>query len=252
MKIEKVNERQIRCTLTQEDLAQRELKISELAYGSEKAKNLFRDMMEQASYECGFEAEDIPLMIEAIPMSSECVVLIITKVDSPDELDTRFAKFLGSEVAESDALDEVLNNLSERDDDVLDLFRKIQETHSVKAKSDNSIKSMKEAAAKRNEDEWIQVSVMYAFQNLTSVIKVAHMAKDLFTGQNTLYKDNLHHEYLLVVSNDENSNASFNKVCNMLSEYAALKKYLNYSSEYAEEHFTPIIKDNALQVLSAI
>ena len=93
MKIEKVNEHQIRCTLTREDLANRELKISELAYGTEKAKILFRDMMRQAAFECGFEAEDIPLMIEAIPLSSECIVLIITKVEDPEELDTRFSKF---------------------------------------------------------------------------------------------------------------------------------------------------------------
>ena len=47
MKIEKVNDHQIRCTLTKADLADRELKISELAYGTEKAKSLFRDMMQQ-------------------------------------------------------------------------------------------------------------------------------------------------------------------------------------------------------------
>ena len=46
MKIERVNENQIRCTLNQADLASRQLKISELAYGSEKAKELFRDMMQ--------------------------------------------------------------------------------------------------------------------------------------------------------------------------------------------------------------
>ena len=89
MKIEKVNDHQIRCTLTREDLADRELKLSELAYGTEKAKDLFRDMMQQASFEFGFEAEDIPLMIEAIPLSSECIVLIITKVEDPDELERR-------------------------------------------------------------------------------------------------------------------------------------------------------------------
>ena len=55
MKIEKINENQIRCTLTKTDLADRELKISELAYGSEKAKTLFKDMMEMASYECGLK-----------------------------------------------------------------------------------------------------------------------------------------------------------------------------------------------------
>ena len=51
MKIEKVNENQIRCTLTREDLASRELKISELAYGTEKAKSLFRDSDESTADE---------------------------------------------------------------------------------------------------------------------------------------------------------------------------------------------------------
>ena len=78
MKIEKVNDHQIRCTLTKEDLADREIKLSELAYGTDKAKDLFRDMMQQASFEFGFEAEDIPLMIEAIPLNADCIVLIIT------------------------------------------------------------------------------------------------------------------------------------------------------------------------------
>ena len=55
MKIEKVNDHQIRCTLTKEDLADREIKLSELAYGTEKAKDLFRDMMQQAAFQYGFE-----------------------------------------------------------------------------------------------------------------------------------------------------------------------------------------------------
>ena len=41
MKLEKINENQIRCTLTREDLASRHIRLSELAYGSEKAKKLF-------------------------------------------------------------------------------------------------------------------------------------------------------------------------------------------------------------------
>ena len=35
MKLERISENQIRCTLTRSDLAERELKLSELAYGSE-------------------------------------------------------------------------------------------------------------------------------------------------------------------------------------------------------------------------
>ena len=113
MKIEKVNENQIRCTLTREDLADRQLKLSELAYGTEKAKMLFRDMMQQAAYECGFEAEDIPLMIEAIPLSADTIILIITKVEYPEELDTRFSQFAPGE-PEDDTKEEYTGEESDR------------------------------------------------------------------------------------------------------------------------------------------
>lgn len=144
MKIEKLSDNQIRCTLNKSDLASRHLKISELAYGSEKAKDLFRDMMQQASYELGFEAEDIPLMIEAIPVSTDCIVLVITKVEDPEELDTRFSKFspaISSDddddymdddvdfAYDNDSLDSMLDSHSELDngaDDVINLFSKVK------------------------------------------------------------------------------------------------------------------------------
>ena len=42
MKIEKINDNQIRCTLNRNDLISRQIKLSELAYGTEKAKSLFK------------------------------------------------------------------------------------------------------------------------------------------------------------------------------------------------------------------
>ena len=91
MKIERINENQIRCTLSNFDLSVRNVNLNELAYGSEKARNLFREMIQRASREVGFEAEDIPLMVEAIPMANDSVMLIITKIEDPEELDTRFS-----------------------------------------------------------------------------------------------------------------------------------------------------------------
>ena len=58
MKIERINENQIRCTLSSFDLSVRNLNLGELAYGSEKARKLFREMIQKASNEVGFEAED--------------------------------------------------------------------------------------------------------------------------------------------------------------------------------------------------
>ena len=116
MRIEKINEHQIRCTLYQKDLKDREIRISELAYGTEKARALFRDMMQQASYELGFEAEDIPLMIEAIPMLPDALILLITKVEDPDELDTRFSNFT-DDPAEHYMNDSAADNFVIIDDD---------------------------------------------------------------------------------------------------------------------------------------
>lgn len=127
MKIEKVNDNQIRCTLTKEDLADRQIKLSELAYGSEKARSLFRDMMQQANYEFGFEANDIPLMVEAIPLSADTIILVVTKVEYPEELDTRFSKF--SEPDEEILYDAEKSGeapLPQGADDILDLFRRIK------------------------------------------------------------------------------------------------------------------------------
>lgn len=121
MKIEKINDNQIRCTLTKEDLLSREIKLSELAYGTEKAKSLFRDMMQQAAYEFGFEANDIPLMIEAIPLSSDSIILIITKVEDPEELDTRFAKFSPQQPAIRPLASSPIASKLEGADDVLGL-----------------------------------------------------------------------------------------------------------------------------------
>ena len=122
MKIEKISDNQIRCTLTRADLADRQLQLSELAYGTEKAKSLFRDMMQQAAFEFGFEANDIPLMIEAIPVNADCIVLIITKVEDPDELDTRFSHFTDDDSDFENGDDD--DNMFTLDDDMsgLDLF----------------------------------------------------------------------------------------------------------------------------------
>lgn len=86
MKIERISDNQIRCTLNKEDLEGKETLLSELAFGSEKAKGLFRELMNKAATELGFEtSEDNPLMVEAIPVSKECLILVITRVDNPED-----------------------------------------------------------------------------------------------------------------------------------------------------------------------
>ena len=170
MKIEKVNENQIRCTLTREDLASRELKISELAYGTEKAKSLFRDMMQQANFEFGFEAEDIPLMIEAIPLNADCIVLIITKVEDPEELDTRFSKFApfrGNDKTDTLQLDGA--------DNIIDIFQKLYEAK-MKSTQTKDGKSAQNTGAKENDDTQVpDVNLIRLYEFDTLDLSLIHI-----------------------------------------------------------------------------
>ena len=100
MKIERVNDNQIKCTLTGSDLSARNLSLSELAYGTEKARNLFHELMQRAYQQYGFEAENMPVMVEAVPMSDESLVLIITRVENP-EGESRVSYYAGARSAQA-------------------------------------------------------------------------------------------------------------------------------------------------------
>lgn len=256
MKIEKVNDHQIRCTLTKADLADRELKISELAYGTEKAKNLFRDMMQQASQKFGFEAEDIPLMIEAIPLSSDCIVLIITKVEDPEELDTRFSKFAPS-VEEDDEFDpeEIAGNAADSTDSIFDLFRQIQEsrrTGLANAAGDGA--SAKEAsdADKKDAEKKAAGIRVFSFSSLHTLLRLSHVVQGFYNGVNTLYKDTSSGSYFLLLSEEGISVEDFNRICNVVSEYGRLERSVSGSEAFLCEHRELLIDKNALQSLARI
>ena len=248
MKIEKVNDHQIRCTLTKADLADRELKISELAYGTEKAKSLFRDMMQQASLKFGFEAEDIPLMIEAIP-SADSIVLIITKVEDPEELDTRFSKFAPSSIA--DAKKKNTPGKLEGAEGLLDLLGKVQE--SFEAQAAQTPKAASETSDDNTDKKDSGNNIrLFSFPVMENVLKAAHLLAPMYHGSNTLYKDDQEEMYLLALAQSDHSTADFNRICNMLSEYGALESASGATFAFLEEHCETFLSGNAVQQLANI
>ena len=232
MKIEKVNENQIRCTLTREDLASRHLRISELAYGTEKAKSLFRDMMKQANYEFGFEAEDIPLMIEAIPLNSECLVLVITKVEDPEELDTRFARFSPSITEE---LESTMEDVEEMALEVSDLFRHMQ-----------TAAEQEPLTPPENRGSHSRI---FTFATLSHVMDAAKIIAHAYTGESALYKDSSG-RFLLLMTQGECSDDTFDRACNIASEYGSIQRNCTGSIAFLTEHCETLIATQAIFALN--
>ena len=265
MKIEKVNDHQIRCTLTRDDLAKRDLKITELAYGTDKAKELFQDMMQQANIEFGFDAEDTPLMIEAIPINSECIVLIITKVEDPDELDTRFSNFAPSvheEDEDEEDEDEDYDYDEEDEDDeedVMSLFKRLQHSNMSDfmdtpfgSQSDSKKVKEKTSGPKKKGVPSRKGSRIFSFNSLHEVTKFATIVNRKFCGVNTLYKNEAKGKYYLILHQGDIDSAVFANICSLLTEYGQTEIGNTADEHYLAEHYTVVIKDNAVQTLSKI
>ncbi len=139
MKIEKINDRQLRCVLTKADLEDRKIRLSELVCGGEKARGLFRDMMIQATRELGFSFNNNPLMIEALPSGKDQLVLIITRVDDPGELDSKFKHFSGTGDMDKKDRNELAPPVFTGADDILNLLKhfakKVEEKRSERETS---------------------------------------------------------------------------------------------------------------------
>ncbi len=266
MKIERINDNQIRCTLTGQDLADRQLKLSELAYGTDKAKRLFRDMMQQASCELGFEAEDIPLMIEAIPLSGGSIILNVTKVEYPEELDTRFSNFTdyGEDFTGFDADSAAETPTLEGADGILDLFRKIGEAavsmHTSDTSSDGGFVPLKDTATTVTPAAGSEVASpletasdivkLFSFREMNCIIRLAHVLNNFYSGDNSLFLDEPERVYYLVLHKSGHTPAEFNKVCNILSEYAIQNHYIESAEAYFNEHFKCVAAHDALQRLA--
>lgn len=246
MKIEKISDYQIRCTLNKQDLIERQMKISELAYGTEKAKELFNDMIKQASFECGFVPDDLPLLVEAIPVSSECLVLVITKVDDPDELDARFSDFTAGDEQEHEHPPIQENAFA---DEILNMFKQAQQAASEKT----TVRTGEKPSQEHVEVNPVgpDFAKVFIFKSLDEVSRVSKILAKFYNGRNSLYKDE-DGEYLLVVTLSKETPETFNKVCNILTEYSSVAN-VNYASGFhIDEMCEAIVKNNAVKVMAKL
>ena len=240
LKIERINENQVRFTLTKEDLDSRQMRLSELAYGTEKAKALFREMLQQAYRQVGFESDNTPLMIEAIPLKDGSIILVVTKVHDPEELDPRFSNFAPSirqKEHGASAFEQLLQSLTE---------------HAASGReSDHPSASRDPREALRRFQEYAACHRLYAFRSMNQVLQAADQMQAAYSGESTLYKED--GSYLLFLTmKDAQEVASQGRVLAAISEFGAMQPASYAREQYLEEHGTLLIADHAVEKLSGI
>ena len=243
MKIEKIDENSIALILKDEELKNRNLKMSDLSYGSEKAQDLLVEVMNLAKTEVGF-TPDAPLAVEAVPLKDGDIKLIVTKVFNPDELDARYSRFTPMknekvpfsimQMLEStiDKFEEALKQGNTRGIDEVNNVEKLEITKGTDQIAIFEFDEIDKASdACRNVNSYDYVSVFY--------------------------KDEKNKKFYLVLSISGKvpklTMDDFNKVCNTLAEYGTrIRGKVGMNQAYYEEHYKIIIKEDAVNKLSRL
>lgn len=255
MKIEKISDTQIRCILNRADLLSREIKISELAYGTEKAKLLFHDMIEQASEQFGFEAEEVPLMIEASPVSPDCIELIITKVEDPEELDARFSRFAPPE-EDFDEEDEISPDIEGYFEplrfDSSDIPTPPAKTQTPKAfvPMSETVPDLSPSASKENEEATPPKAFrLFSFPSWNMAAKAAMEIGSSYQGSSSLYKNPSNRLYYITLEGIADTESGFFFASNLCSEFGTKERTSCGTMGFLTEHCELIVAGNAIEIL---
>lgn len=287
MQLERLNDNQFRCTLSKSDLEQRQLRISELAHGSSRAREIFHDLIQQACDELGFEVDNIPLMVEAIPVTNDCLILVVTKIEDPEELEkklsflTKLAGLMADEGYDSlldknhimDPEDDDLmmgdldmDDFGEGTESVLSGMSDDAETESIidgrldplgliapfahalaEAKKD----AQKEGTQEPDKDSGSRTR-LFSFHSLDEIIRLSAFLTPFYKGESILYKETDSPVYYLFLNGKDTAAEAFQRACTIASDFG-MGMPVSYASEaYCMEHCKLMLKGDALETLNKL
>jgi adapter protein MecA 1/2 len=238
LQIERISENQIKFILSENDLSQRNMRLNELSYGSEKTQELFREVMDRAMHECDFHThENTPLIIEAIPIPSNSIMIIVTKVTGKHDLEAR----LGYPPTFED-----FNNF-------LNAARNMQGLSGIPSMPGGASKNqpgMGQAMGPQTAaptDKTKTAHVIFEFATLDQTVAAVSRIANNYIGSSALYKYD--GKYYLTTDNKRRPLTQPQE--NILKEYGRKFSAIEISKTYLSEHGEPIITKNAIGILSA-
>lgn len=215
MKIEKINDSKIRCTLTGDDLEAMNINLTDLILKKDKSRALFDDILEAAFIEFNFKPGEAPMMIEAIPNDDNSVILTFTIVDRAAAQNSPLADLLSSEQAGAKASPDLGSLLGT--DDTQDISSNI-----------------------------------YSFKTIDDVIDAVGIIHSNFTEKSNLHFDKANNLFILTIFQCDLCPDLFFKISNTLCEFSVLEICNPLSIAYLNEYCQSIVLGNAIEVIGSI
>ena len=215
MRMEKINDRQVRCMITAQDLEDRKLTLKELRYGSRETTALFHEMLNTASSQYGFNEDGLPIMIEAVPVSPEELMVIISAVEDAEELDPHFAQY--AEIEEDPNGEQKREGFYEPDR-IMDIIR----------------------------------ACLISMKDIDEVISFCKQVGPGYPGTSELYRNSKNGGYYLaLIRPEEMESRDYNVFLNSIMEYGEIVPGGSVVYAQLKEHETPVMQD-PLKILGSM
>ena len=209
MRMEKISDTQIKFILKTDDLAARDIKMNELSYGSDKAQQLFREIMHLVQDDEDFISGETPLMFEAMRVGVDSLVIVVTKM-----------KDAGSYGAES-----------------IGLIPAARREYKFKRGS------MIEQQESEKEDSFS----VFSFADLDILAAGASRLPKNIAGFSSVHK--LDERYFLILRNETKDTDTTGTLETVLYEFGQKHVSNTISRQYLMEHGDIVIAENALEKL---
>lgn len=229
MKYRRINEATVQCIITEDDMLEYGLTLSDIFERNEKGEEFLRDIIERAHDEVGYKIGSGNIAMQITPLKDKGLVLTFTD-DSP-------AAF---------------KNILEHLRDVLTgVGAEISQTGSAVAGgvpvAENDDTEIGESAGLVDYNE---VFRMFVFPSLYPIMQFAASIPSNYPVKAHLYKEG--DEYYLLLEKGRLSAKNFNKFSAQAVEFGNLISVSQERLDYLEEHGECLIKDRAVTRLRKI
>lgn len=228
MKIERVDDKTVKCFISNEELEEYEIDYKDFIMRSEKAKEIVQDIIVQAQEEVGYKPPQFAFDLQIMMVPDQGLVLTFSEKDPLD-------------IKEGEQILECLKEMK----------KALQKNkNQLEAIRDNGVEAVKEEAGNKKQEapqkEKPEFAV-FAFRSIGRVMDYASALPKKLRFKSSLYFMN--DVYYLYLRKGKASYDKYSRACVQALEFAALFAAEKDRVEYLKEHGECLIDEQALKKL---
>lgn len=229
MKIERIDERTVKCFLTNEELDEYDITYKDFVVRSDKARVVVEEIIEQAEEEVGYQAPAFAFDLQVMLLPDKGMVLTFSE----------------KEPEEGGVKEEFMECLKEMKQALLDTKKKLEKPGTVTVETGDP--GQDEAAAQEEKESHPMTRAVFAFYDMHHLLNYAKSLPKNLRVKSALYQ--MGGLYYLYLEKGGAAYERYSRACVQAVEFSRLYTAEENRMLHLEEHAELLIAEQALKKL---